>query len=451
MTSRVSEVSVGPEGPSTVDPSRRRPIAFEPLTLWIVGSALTAVAAIYSVWYSAHEPEMDFQVYRMGGQHLSGSGLYSAHIEVLGRHLLFTYPPVAAFLFWPISYIPTFAGQVLWDAVNLVALLTLLAVSIAAARRGRVEFSDCRTALLLLAPVALLLYPVRSDLALGQINILLVLAIVADLTMDLSWGGRSLPRGALVGLAAAVKLTPLVFIPYLAASRQWRAARNATVTFAVATGVMFALSPRASWQYFSKDAFDVQRVGNSLTIGNQTLHAAVMRAHLSLTPMLFDLLAVVVLCGGTAIAAVAYRQSSSLLALLVCAATGLLLSPISWMHHYVWIVPALIWLAAGKDRPAKGVCWALLGALVFMVVPPDSAAGSGPLWFVRDNAYVLATLVFVVSIGVMLWTRHRAVSHRSEPPTSAPSPMRSAGRCEQGTGVRPASHGYRATMGSRSG
>ncbi len=248
------------------------------------------------------------------------------------------------------------------------------------------------------------MYPVRSDLALGQINILLVLMIVVDLTADLSWGGRSLPRGFLVGVAAAVKLTPLVFIPYLAVSRQWRAARNATVTFALITAAVFVLSPRASWLYFTKDAFDVQRVGNSLTIANQTLHAAIFRAHLSPAPALFDLIEVAVLVGGIAIAAVAYWRSSSLLAVLVCAATGLMLSPISWLHHYVWIVPALIWLAAGKDRPAKGACWALVGALVFMVVPPDSA-GSGPLSFVRDDSYVLATLVFVGSIGAMLWTR----------------------------------------------
>ena len=413
MTSRVSEVSIGPDGPSTVDASRPRLFAFDPLSLWIIGSALTAVAAIYSLWYSAHEPEMDFQVYRMCGQHSSGSGLYSAHIEVLGRHLVFTYPPVAAFLFWPISHVPTFAGQVLWDAVNILTLLALIAVSIAAARARPLDLSDWRTALLLLAPVALLLYPIRSDLALGQINILLVLMIVSDLTTDLSWRGRSLPRGVLVGVAAAVKLTPLVFIPYLVVSRQWRVARNATVTFALVTGAVFALSPRASWLYFTKDAFDVQRVGNSLTIANQTLHAAVVRAHLSPAPGLFDLLEVVVLCGGVALAAVARRRSSSLLAALVCAATGLLLSPISWLHHYVWIVPALIWLAAGKDRPAKGACWALVGALVFMVVPPDSAGGSGPLWFVRDNAYVLATLVFIGSIGVMLWTRRHAPSPSS--------------------------------------
>ena len=79
---------------------------------------------------------------------------------------------------------------------------------------------------MLLLPVALLLYPVRSDLALGQINIVLILMIIADLTTGLSWRGHSLPHGLLVGLAAAVKLTPLVFIPYLVVSRQWRAAET---------------------------------------------------------------------------------------------------------------------------------------------------------------------------------------------------------------------------------
>jgi alpha-1,2-mannosyltransferase len=108
-----------------------------------------------------------------------------------------------------------------------------------------------------------------------------------------------------------------------------------------------------------------------------------------------------------AIAAVAYRRSSRLLAMLVCAATGLMLSLISWLHHYVWIVPAMLWLAVGEDRPAKGEWWAVAAALVLVVVPPNSAGGSGPLWFLRDDAYVLATLAFIGLVGTMLWTRRR--------------------------------------------
>jgi alpha-1,2-mannosyltransferase len=407
MASRAGELPMGPVRASTAARSRRRSFTLAPPMLWAIAILSAALLAISCLWYSANKPEMDFQVYRMGGRHILGSGLYSSQIEVLGRHLSFTYPPLAALLFWPISHLSVFAGQVLWDAINLVALIALIAVSISVARSRRLASSDWRTALMLLLPVALLLYPVRSDLALGQINIVLILMIVADLTTGLSWRGHSFPHGVLVGLAGAVKLTPLVFIPYLVVSRQWRAARDATLTFVLVTSALFAVSPQASWQYFTKDAFDVKRVGNSLTIGNQALHAAIIRAHLSPSSVLFDLIEAVVFCVGVAIAAVAYRHSSRLLAALVCAATGLLLSPVSWLHHYVWIVPALIWLAVGTDRPARGAWWAFVAAVTFVVVPPTSAGGSGPLWFVRDDAYVVATVVFIGLVGVMLWTRLR--------------------------------------------
>jgi alpha-1,2-mannosyltransferase len=412
MALRAGELPIGPARAAKPAPSRR-PFTLAPQMLWIIGIASAALLAIYSLWYSANEPEMDFQVYRMGGRHTFGPGLYSSQIEVLGRHLSFTYPPLAALLFWPISHLSVFAGQVLWDALNLAALVALIAVSIAAARSRRLASSDWRTALTLLLPVALLLYPVRSDLALGQINIVLILMIVADLTTGLSWRSHSFPHGVLVGLAAAVKLTPLVFIPYLVVSRQWRAVRDTTLTFVLVTGALFAVSSQASWMYFTKDAFDVKRVGNSLTNGNQALHSAIIRAHLAPSPVLFNLIEAVVFCGGVAIAAMAYRRSSPLLAVLVCAATGLLLSPISWLHHYVWIVPALIWLTVGTDRPARGALWALLAGLTFMVAPPNSAGGSGPLWFVRDDAYVVATLVFIGLVGVMLWTRReRGADHK---------------------------------------
>ena len=390
--------------------SRRRPLTLATPMLWAIAIPSAALLAIYCLWYSANEPEMDFQVYRMGGGHIFGSGLYSSQIEVLGRHLSFTYPPLAALLFWPIAHLSVLAGQVFWDAINLAALVALIAVSIAAACSRRLALSDWRTALALLLPVALLLYPVRSDLALGQINIVLILMIVADLTMGLSWRNHSFPHGVMVGLAAAIKLTPLVFIPYLVVSRQWRAAGNAMLTFVLVTGALFAVSPHASWAYFTRDAFDVKRVGNSLSIGNQALHAAIVRAHLSPSSVLFDLIEAVVFCGGVAIAAVAHRHSSRLLAVLVCAATGLLLSPISWVHHYVWVVPAAIWLAVGTDRPARGAWWALVAALIFMQVPPSSAGGSGPLWFVRDDAYVVAALAFIGLVGVMLWFRRDAPS-----------------------------------------
>jgi alpha-1,2-mannosyltransferase len=392
---------------SIASPSRSSPVKWHPVALWAAGFASASIIAVLLALF-AHLPQMDFQVYRMGGQHVLAGDLYSSEITVLGRHLLFTYPPLAAILFWPLSHFSIFAGQTVWDAIDLVALTALIAVSIAAARSRGVVRSDWRAALLLLTPIGFFLYPVRYDLALGQINVVLVLMIVADLTIGVSWRGRDLPKGVLVGTAAAIKLTPLIFIPYLIATRQWRPAGNASLTFALATGGMFAVSPRASWLYFTRDAFDTARVGSIDRLDNQTLRAALARAHLPMPSALFDLIFLIVLCAGIAVAAVAYRRSSSMLGILVCAATGLLLSPISWFHHYVWIVPGLIWLVSGTDRPTRGERWAMAGALPFVVIPPIGGAGSGALWYLQTNVYVITTLAFIALAGAMLYIRSRA-------------------------------------------
>ena len=219
---------------------------------------------------------------------------------------------------------------------------------------------------------------------------------------------------------AAIKLTPLIFIPYLAVSGQWREARRAVVTFGLVTGVMFVVSPGASWQYFTRDAYDVKRVGNSSVPGNQTLHALLLRAHVGFSPVLVDCVLGVMLCGGIAVAALAYRRSSPMLGMLVCAATGLMVSPISWLHHYAWIVPFLVWLVLGRDRPRGSAFWAIAAVLVFAIVPP-ALSGGGAVRFVQDNSYVLATLAFIVLSGVMLWCR-RSVSGRSgESPRGEPA------------------------------
>jgi alpha-1,2-mannosyltransferase len=397
-------------------PSASRPsqALVRPLTLWTLGSVSAVVLALY-VAVLSRQRQIDFDVYRMGGQHVFGPGLYTSYLTVLGRDLVFTYPPLAALFFWPLSHLSTFAGQIVWDAIDLFALTALIAVSIAAARDRSLVRSDWRTALVVLFPLGFLLFPVRENLELGQINIVLVLMIVADLTIGVSWGDKRLPRGVLVGLAAAVKLTPLIFLPYLVATRQWRSARNMTLGFSLATGAMFAVSPRASWLYFTRDALDVKRVGGISQVINQTLHAAIVRAHLSPSRALVDLFTAVLLCGGIAVAVVAHRRSSALLGVLLCAATGLMVSPISWLHHYVWVVPALVWLVAGVDRPAKGVQWALGVAVVFIVIPPTPPADSNVLWYLRENSYVLLTLGFIGLSGMMLWARGRSPARNATP------------------------------------
>jgi alpha-1,2-mannosyltransferase len=391
------------EGSETRFDARHRPVALQILTFTSAG-----FLTLYAVSLS-RQRQVDFQVYRMGGLHVLGSGLYSSSLHApTGNLLLFTYTPLAAILFSPFSYLPTGVGQAVWDVINVVALTALIAVSSAAARRRPLVRSDWHLALIALTPTGLLLWPVRYDLWLGQMNIVLALMILTDLTIGVSWRGRRPPRGVLVGIAAAIKLTPLVFILFLLITRQWRAARNAALTFTAATGAMMAVAPRSSWNYFTKYVFDVRRIGNSSSVNNQTISAALVRAGFVQSHLVLDLTVVTVLCAGVTLAAVAFQRSSEFLGVLLCAATGLLVSPISWEHHYVWCVPLLFWLVLGKDRPRRGVMWAAIAGIVFMVMPPSLSGGHNVIGYMRENAYVLATIALLILGGAMLWTRARA-------------------------------------------
>jgi alpha-1,2-mannosyltransferase len=368
------------------------------------------VSAVYAIALSQHW-QVDFEVYRTGGAHVLGNGLYHARVPARGGTLLFTYTPLAAMVFWPFSLVPPRTGQLLWDLTNVAALTTLIAVSVASARGRRPQGADYRLALIAVTPIVLLLWPVRDGFELGQVNVVLVLMVVTDLTTTLTWRRRRLPRGVLVGIAAAIKLTPLIFIPYLVVTRQWRAARNTAVTFLAATGVTMAVAPSASWSYFTRYVFELRRIGPFLATNNQTLRAALERTGLPIPRLAVDLILFTVLCGGMALAAKTYR-SSPLLGLLVCAATGLLLSPISWQHHFVWCVPALAWIAFGVDRPRLHWLYLVGVALIFVTVPPAQSAHLSAVGFLRQNSYVVATIAFLVLIATMLRTRQ--MTHRRD-------------------------------------
>src|ERR1019366_1046826 len=193
----------------------------------------------------------------------------------------------------------------------------------------------------------------------AQVNVVLCLLLLADLPTTLEFRGRKLPRGVLVGIAAAVKLVPLVFIPYLFVTRQARAAWTALATFAACSLLATALDPATSWAYWMKYATDAARVGSPWYISNQSIQGTLDRlAHRSVSNVVIDALGALVLVAGIALARWAWRGSSPFLRVLVCATTGMLVSPITWEHHLVWAVPILLWLACASDRPAGGPVWA---------------------------------------------------------------------------------------------
>ena len=101
-----------------------------------------------------------------------------------------------------------------------------------------------------------------------------------------------------------------------------------------------------------------------------------------------------------------------MLGLLVCAATGLVVSPITWVHHLVWVVPAILWLALGEDRPRLGMPLAIGTAVLFWVAPVwwVPYVGTSDLhlsgWqLVAGNAFFVALMLFLVGAAVLLLRR----------------------------------------------
>ena len=120
------------------------------------------------------------------------------------------------------GHLSVYAGQVGWGILNCLALGALIGISMKAASGIRATRHLWVPACVVMLP-ALLLNPVRLTVILGEVNLFVVLMVVADLTVAVGWRGHVLPRGVLLGVAAAIKLTPLVFIPFLFLTRQFRA------------------------------------------------------------------------------------------------------------------------------------------------------------------------------------------------------------------------------------
>jgi alpha-1,2-mannosyltransferase len=370
-----------------------------------LAAVVSGISGLAYAWYMPKRYVPDFLVYRGGGMRLFGAHLYSDHVTSL--HLLFTYPPFAALLFVPLGHLSAAAALGLWSVMNAVALVGLLALTLKVCLGRRLGDRLWLVAPALTLP-AVLLGPVGYDLDLGQINIFLVLMILADLTCVLGRSTKVLPRGVLVGATAAIKLTPLVFVPYLFLTKQFRAAWTALASFVVISLGMFAVAPRASWVYWTVDAWNSGRVGSSSNLSDQNLRSAFIRLGGSPHSHVLSLLTVVALVSGLALAAWAYRRSSSLLGILVCAVTGLEVSPVSWSHHYVWIIPILGWMVLSADRPRFGRWWAvLLGAVMwaspFWWFKGHTHFGFGS--YVAVNSFFFCVVAFQIGVALMLWNR----------------------------------------------
>ncbi|MGW2898630.1 glycosyltransferase 87 family protein [Streptomyces sp. NPDC001212] len=317
---------------------------------WLTGHAgwcLAVSLAVHAAAVVTHPTHpLDLRVYREAAPHVLSGGLYDYALRTTPPipRLPFTYPPFAALVFLPLARLPWAALVALWQSLSVAALVVVAvcAVRLLGPRpRGR------RRALLW-AAAGLWLEPVRHTLDQGQVNLLLCAVVLWGLAVPRAAPGR----GAGVGLAAAVKLTPAVGGLYLLATRQWRAAAWAVAAAAAATALAWGVAPRESARYWSTLVTDTGRVGPVWSVRNQSLTGAVARLlgqDTTAAVVLWSVLALVTVALVRALRS-AVRRHDLLGVLVAVELYGLLVSPVSWSHHWIWCLPAMIWLAHGPLR-----------------------------------------------------------------------------------------------------
>jgi alpha-1,2-mannosyltransferase len=391
----------------------------------LVAVNLAAVGA-FLLSYSRHGAglgpyRIDLGVYRMGGRAwLGGGDLYGQVLVTGGLRLPFTYPPVAAIVLAPLALVPvTAAGTVL--TVGSVALAAVVLGVVLGRLAGPAARPRWTVAWLL--PAVLVLEPVRSTLAYGQVNLVLMALVTVDcLTPQPRW-----PRGVLTGLAAAVKLTPAGFVLFFLLRRDYRAAAWAGGSFAAATAAGFALAGPGSVRYWTAIVFQPGRIGGPATAASQCLAAVLARAGLDPhTPpgtAAWLALSVLVLAAAWRGMRHALAAAQDCLALTLNAFAALLISPVSWSHHWVWCAPGLLTLA-GLGRRHRGrlaAAIAAAGLILFAAAPQwwlGRFAGPASSWAPWQQA-IGSSYVWFAALVLLL-----AACGRLTPPATTPGTAR---------------------------
>jgi alpha-1,2-mannosyltransferase len=293
-----------------------------------------------------HWPFVDLSVYRYGGRAiLDGSHLYALRFP---GALAFTYPPLAALLFTPLAAL----GMAALKPAITAASFLLLALSLRFALRLRPASSWLSAAqatrmALLAAALALWLEPVWTTLRYGQIDML----IAALVLYDLSRADESRWKGVGVGLAIGLKLTPAIFTAYLLLTRRYRAAATSVAAFATTVVAGFVAVPGDSAEYWGGAFIDPGRVGRIENAANQALRGGYARLlHTVSVEAWWLVTAAVVGVVGMWLAVRAGRRGDDAQGFSLCVLSGLLISPISWSHHWVLAIPALMLFALAAYR-----------------------------------------------------------------------------------------------------
>jgi alpha-1,2-mannosyltransferase len=331
--------------------------------LWALFAGIAAVSSVLVMRRPAAERLSDLHIYYGAVQAVhSGRPLYGYVAENGGP---FTYPPFAMVLLRPIAAVPEPILQVAWLVLTCAAVAAVaVVVGGALAAGGPTSPRATRHRQLAVAAGAcavMLSAPAQSNLRFGQVSVFIVLLALVD-AVGLTPARH---RGVLVGVAAAVKLTPLLFIGFFLVARRSADAGRAVAAFVACAALAAAVLPADSWAYWTGTMLETSRIGNLASLGNQSVHGMLLRvgAPPGVLPVVWAGL-IAVICGAALVRARRLQLDglSGRAAVLVGCAT-VAASPVSWTHHQIWTVLAAMLLIA-----TRAVAQRAAGVLLLVVM-----------------------------------------------------------------------------------
>lgn len=365
---------------------------------------------------------LDLRVY-MGSAHefFVGNDPYSYNFTFV--NLYPTYPPFALAVLSPLSVVPVHVMIYLWSLASLACLAFLFSVVLGEvgppAWAGVGRYWRVLLSLLLALVAVIAIQPVRSNFGFGQINVFLITMNTFDVLRR-----RRRSRGVLIGLASAIKFTPLIFVLLLVLERDWRAVGRSIGAFVAATALVWAVAPGASAYYFLHFSTMEKRIGTPTYVSDQSINGILHRLGFSGAgaTLAWLVLSVIVLL----VAAMVARRllddgASMLLVLLVMATAGLLVSPISWDHHWSWV--ALFPLALLDKSLRRLVTVALLAVITVAVAAfywwhyaqgQGYGIPTGPFTPLADDSLAIAGIAFLASWA---WVLRKEISLRDLSPS----------------------------------
>lgn len=332
---------------------------------WV--AALAAVAPLVRGYLTGPPDQRlaDLDVYRTGGLSvLRGQSLYTMLTQP-PQLLPFTYPPAAALFAAPLAVLPWPAAQLAWVPFVYVPLAVVIWHAFAPLLRRGGRLRPAVFAVVFAA--CAYLFPVRDEMRFGQVDLVLLSLVVADCAArQPRW-----PRGALVGLATAIKLVPGVFVVYLWLSGRRRAALTAALVALAVTLVAWLLLPQDSVTYWTSAIFDSARLGPNSGTSDQSLRGLLLRAGLPAdqSGAIWVVVAAAVALAGFAVVRRLARRSREPEAMAVTALVGVLASPVSWIHHYVVVVLVIGAILADGRAPRRVALAAGTAAYFALTIP----------------------------------------------------------------------------------